>query len=85
MEDIKTKIRNYFIRSINGYNVQDSDDVFEMRLVHSMFAMQLAMFIEKTFDFELDDNDLDINNFKSIDIISSFIKNKMAADSSADK
>jgi methoxymalonate biosynthesis acyl carrier protein len=47
----------------------DSDDVFALGLVNSLLAVQLATFVEKQFQVVLLNEDLRIDNFRSIDAI----------------
>jgi len=55
------------------------DDIFELGFVDSMFALQLVAFIEEKFNIELDDEDLDIVNFRSVRSIEEFIELKINA------
>lgn len=53
------------------------DDIFELGFVDSMFALQLVVFIEEYFKIELDDDDLNIDNFRSVRSIQKFIQHKI--------
>lgn len=79
MDESKTKIRAFLTRFIRGDNLGDGDDIFAMRLVNSLFASQLVMFIEKEFAVTVDSEDLDLANFKSIDAMSAFVVRKKAS------
>jgi acyl carrier protein len=46
--------------------------------VNSLFAVQLMNFIEKKFAIEMDVDDLDIENFKSLNATASFVARKTA-------
>lgn len=57
--------------------VKDDDNIFELGLVNSLFAVQLVNFIEQEFDVVVDNDDLDIQNFKSVSAISALINSKL--------
>lgn len=57
----------------------DSDNIFELGFVNSLFAMKLVSFVEREFDVEIDNEDLDINNFKCVDNIAQLVEKKMAS------
>ena len=54
----------------------DDDNIFEKGFVNSLFAMKLVTFIEDKFDIEVDNDDLSIANFSTINKIVSFIEKK---------
>ena len=76
--EIKECIRNYFAKSINT-DIHDGDDIFALGLVNSLFAMQLVMFVEKEFMITAENDDLNINNFCSINALTAFVERKSAA------
>ncbi|MEK3788344.1 phosphopantetheine-binding protein [Paenibacillus sp. FSL K6-1230] len=76
MEQIKSRIREMLSQFIKSQDIEDHDDIFAIGDVDSLFAMQLVVFIEKEFGIEIDNDDLDLNNFKSIDAISALVANK---------
>ena len=51
----------------------------QRRLLNSLFAMQLILFIEKQYQFKIQNQDLDMKNFNSLDAILTFIINKMVS------
>lgn len=50
-----------------------------MGFVNSLFAMQLVMYIESEFGITIDDQDLEITNFNTVDNIDVFITRKRCA------
>jgi methoxymalonate biosynthesis acyl carrier protein len=80
--DVKETLRHFVTRSINFPDLADDDDLFESGLVNSLFAIQLMTFIEKTFGVEVDADDLDIKNFRSLDAATSFVLKKSVATTS---
>ena len=57
----------------------DSDNIFEMGFVNSLFAMKLVNYIEEEFGIEVANDDLEISNFSSVDRINAFIAEKQSA------
>jgi len=78
MDEQKEKIRAYFARLFRNRDLQDDTDIFATGFVNSLMAMQLVMFVEKEFHIKIDDEDLDLKNFNSINAISGFIKRRAA-------
>ena len=75
-EGIKQTIRRFLLASINIPELNDGDNLFELGIVNSLFAVQLMTFIEKTFDLEVEMDDLDIENFKSLNATTAFVIKK---------
>ena len=44
--------------------------------LNSLFAMQLVLFVEKTFDIQVANEDLNFQNFKSLNAIVDFVERK---------
>lgn len=77
--EVKEAIKRFVARSINIPDLSDDEDLFESGLVNSLFAVQLMTFIEKTFAIEVEADDLDISNFRSLNAATSFVLKKNAA------
>ena len=77
--DVQAAVRGFVTRSVNFPDLADDDDLFESGLVNSLFAIQLMTFIEKTFGIEVDADDLDIKNFRSVSAATSFVLKKSVA------
>lgn len=73
---IKEAVRRFILSSINVTHLDDDDNLFESGIVNSLFAVQLMMFIEKTFAIEVGMDDLDIENFKSLNATTAFVLKK---------
>lgn len=76
MDNIKAEIRSFLARSLKDKQIEDNDDIFKLGLVHSLFAVQLIIFIEKKFGVELDGDDLDMNHIKTINEIVKLVNQK---------
>lgn len=75
--EIKGKVRKFMGRFFRNQEIADDTDIFEKGFANSLFSMQLVMFVEKEFDLVIENEDLDLENFKSINAISELIKSKM--------
>jgi len=47
--------------------------------VNSMFAMQLVQFVESTFGIAVENDDLELDNFRSIDALAALVERKQSA------
>jgi acyl carrier protein len=79
MKDIKDRIKAFLSQFFGNHELQDSDDIFASGFVNSMFAMQLVLFIEKEFQVTIENEDLDLDNFRTINAIASLLERKASA------
>ncbi len=79
MEQDKLKIRSFLSRFFRAEAIKDDDDFFEQGFVNSLFAMQLVMWVEKEFDIGIEDQDLDIQNFNTVNAVAGFVERKLLA------
>jgi acyl carrier protein len=77
METTKTKIKQFLSRFFGNHQLEDDEDIFALGFVNSMFAMQLVLFIEQQFQVTIDNEDLDLDNFKTIDAMTLLVERKM--------
>ena len=81
--ELKEKIRKFIESNLVVFEDEaefsDGDNIFEMGFVNSLFAMKLVNYIEENFTIEVDNDDLEISNFSSVDRISEFISAKQTA------
>lgn len=78
MKSAKAKIRKFISQYFGKYELQDDEDIFSLGFVNSMFAMQLVLFIEQEFQVAIDNEDLDFQNFKSINAMVRLLEYKTA-------
>ena len=77
-ETVRAKIRE-ILAQFAAEDVDEDQDIFATGLVNSLFAMQLVLSLEGEFDFEVADEDLDINNFNSVTALVGFVEKKTRA------
>jgi len=73
---IKETVKRFILSSISMTDLDDDENLFESGIVNSLFAVQLMTFIEKTFAIEVAMDDLDIENFKSLNATTAFVLKK---------
>ena len=75
-KQIKETVKGFLLNSIHISELDEDDNLFELGIVNSLFAVQLMTFIEKTFAVEVEMDDLDIENFKSLNAAACFVMKK---------
>ncbi|AQS67088.1 acyl carrier protein [Streptomyces pactum] len=66
-DDVRTRVREFLAPQLNGRALADSDDIFALGYVNSLFAMQLALFVEQEFSLQLTPDDMEFDNFRTVD------------------
>lgn len=77
MKEAKIKIQKFLAQSFGHHEFQEDEDIFSLGFVNSMFAMQLVLFLEKEFQITIENEDLEFENFRSLNAMSSFLEKKM--------
>lgn len=78
-EDDKHLIRAFVAAHIGEESVDDDVDLFASGYASSLFAVQLVMWVEQTFDLVVGAEDLDFANFSSVDAVAAFVDGKRSA------
>ncbi|HVG09968.1 MAG: hypothetical protein QOH06_4902 [Acidobacteriota bacterium] len=76
MDQTQTKIKEFLSRFFKNQDLQPEEDIFALGFVNSLLAMQLVAFVEKEFGIRVGDEDLDLDNFRSIQAISNLVARK---------
>ena len=79
MDDTRLKIKEFLSRFFKSHDLQPGEDIFALGFVNSLLAMQLVAFVEKEFGIAVEDADLDLDNFRSIDAIATLVARKTGA------
>lgn len=77
--ETRTEIRNFIVGKFPGIDFTDGDDIFALGFATSLFAMQLVMFVEKAFDLEISNEDLEMSNFRSVDALAALVERSLTA------
>lgn len=78
MAEIKTQIKAFLAKFFGNHDLQPDEDIFSLGFVNSMFAMQLVLFVEQQFQISIDNEDLDFENFRTINAIAKLVERKTA-------
>lgn len=76
MEDRKIRIKAFLGGFFNSQNLGDDQDIFALGFVNSLLAMQLVSFLEKEFEIAIEDQDLDFENFKTVNNMAVLVERK---------
>lgn len=63
---------------MRNHDLQPDEDIFALGFVNSLFAMQLVLFVENEFGLVVENEDLDIDNFRTVSAIARLIERKTA-------
>ncbi|CAK0755845.1 methoxymalonate biosynthesis acyl carrier protein [Gammaproteobacteria bacterium] len=73
---IENAVRDFLGKFISDQDVDGEQDLFASGMVNSLFAMQLVLFVEKQYGITVANEDLNYENFKSVNAIVAFIQSK---------
>src|SRR5512143_3458829 len=73
--EVKERIRECISRHVKS-KIEIDQNLFSSGLVNSLFAMQLVLFGEKRLKIKVQNDDLDLINFNSVNAIAAFIGRK---------
>lgn len=76
-EHIKEELKLFLLNSFKIKDIGYSDNIYETGAFHSLFFIQLLVFIEKKFKINLNVGEFDPNQLTSIDDIAHFIFGKL--------
>lgn len=75
--EIAPRVRAFLQRHVGSRVLADEDDIFARGFVNSLMAVQLVAFVEKEFGITIGDDDLKLENFSSVNRITSFVTAKL--------
>lgn len=75
-QQIKRAIVQFFNDHLPNIALAEPDNIFQLGLVDSLFALQIVMFVESAFGIACADEDLELRNFCSIENLLRFIVDK---------
>lgn len=73
--DIRSSLRRFCCSRVP--ELADEDDIFQSAGVTSLFVIELLAFVEERFDVVLEDEDLERDNFRSINALSALVERKL--------
>ncbi|PQP85219.1 acyl carrier protein [Paenibacillus sp. PCH8] len=82
-QEIREFIGNNLTMEHEDRPINDNDNYFELRFVNSLFAMRLVDFVERKFQIEIANEELDLANFCTINRLHDLIERKLATKGAA--
>ena len=76
--DVKSTIRKFIQKVTRKQEILDDEDIFQGGIVNSLLTVQLIMFIEKNFQITIDNSDINLENFRTLNRIEEYIQSKQA-------
>ena len=80
--DTHQKIRDYVAKNLlysnNGFEYDDDDSFLQHGIIDSVGVMDLILFIEENYDFEVEDSEITPDNFDSVNNLATYIQSKVA-------
>ncbi|GAA2266324.1 hypothetical protein GCM10010149_03250 [Nonomuraea roseoviolacea subsp. roseoviolacea] len=78
MTDTKGQILGFVRDRYPQAEITESQDIFALGFVNSLFAMELVMFVEKTFGVTIPNEELRIDNFRTANSMSELVTRLLA-------
>lgn len=78
MENARQNVMTFLGRFFRCESLDGDDDIFAAGFVNSLVIVQLIRFLETDFSITVEDDDLEIDNFRTVNRILSFIERKAA-------
>lgn len=79
MDDRKEKIKQFLSKLMRNHDLKDDEDIFALGFLNSLAALQLVNFLEKEFGITVEDEDLDLDNFRTLNSMDALLERKLAS------
>jgi methoxymalonate biosynthesis acyl carrier protein len=76
---IVERIRAFFASALPESRLEPDQDYFALGLVNSLLALELVTYVEKSFTIRVEVEDLDLDNFRTMNRMAAFVRGKLAA------
>jgi acyl carrier protein len=73
---IAERYREFLRKSLPVTDIGGDDDIFQMGFVNSLFAMQIILFVESEFGITVENEDMEIANFNTVNALVQFVRAK---------
>jgi len=78
--DVKGMIRQYiadnFLLSADGFQLSDDSSFLDEGVIDSTGTLELVLFVEEQFGFEVEDDEIEPRNFDSVSNLAAYIERK---------
>jgi acyl carrier protein len=75
-DGIRRNLSSFLERAFKDRPLRDDEDMFALGFGNSLFAMELVEYVERVFGIEIGEEDLDMENFRTINAIGSLVERK---------
>jgi acyl carrier protein len=79
--EIEAQVRKYVAQNLlfsdNGFEYDDDDSFLQEGIVDSVGVLELVLFVEETFDVNVDDQEITPDNFDSVNKLARYIRSKV--------
>lgn len=85
-QPVSERIRHFVLEKFplaRKRGLKDGDGLLESGIVDSMGVLEIVSFVEQEFGFQISDEELVPDNFKTIEHLSAFVNARKIVDSSA--
>ena len=72
-ESAKEQIISFIKGRYPQAEISESEDIFQLGFINSLFAMELVMFVEKSFGVTIPNDELRIDNFRTANSMSDLV------------
>lgn len=73
-DNVGGRVREFIAGRYPQAEISDDADIFSLGFINSLFAMELVMFIEKTFAITIPNDDLQIVNFRTVNAMRALVE-----------
>ena len=77
-DEYKKKIRIFILKYIQNNSFADDEHLFQRGYINSLMAIELILFVETEFSMQIGNDDLNLDNFKSVEAIARLVERKKA-------
>lgn len=77
--ETRSLIRAHLGRFFGTRDVADDTDIFQSGHVNSLAALELVLFLEKQFAIKVANEDLTLDNFRSVNAMTALVERKQGA------
>ncbi|HEU5470742.1 MAG TPA: acyl carrier protein [Actinophytocola sp.] len=74
--EIIADLRDFFAGVTAGNAPEPDQDYFALGLVNSLLALELVAFVERRYGITVEVEDLDLDNFRTMNRVSEFVRTK---------
>jgi acyl carrier protein len=77
--EVCSQIHGFIAGRYPDIEIGVQDDIFALGFINSLFAMELVMFVEKNFGFTVRNDELRIDNFRTIQAMADLVGRQAVA------